>query len=107
MAADGSGAARPPSTSTSTSGIRPRLAHGLARAAGRGHRVGVLLPIGLLLLAALPAAVVAYGTDPSWARVAAGLDVILLSRRLQWPMVALSLAACVALIGLVIAGRRR
>ncbi len=36
-----------------------------------------------------------------------GLDWIVLTRRFQWPVVIVSLLGCLALIGLVIAGRRR
>ena len=49
----------------------------------------------------------AYGTHASWAQFSYGMDFILLSRRLQWPLVALSLILCLALLGLVISGRRR
>src|SRR5689334_11792725 len=49
----------------------------------------------------------AYGTHPDWAQFEYGLPVIMLARRLQWPLVALSLILCIALIALVIAGKRR
>jgi hypothetical protein len=61
----------------------------------------------LLLLAALPSAVVAYGIDPNLAQYPHGLQLILFSRRFEWPMIALTLIACVAILGLVIAGKRR
>jgi hypothetical protein len=67
----------------------------------------VAIPIVLLLLAALSAAVMAYGTAPNWAQYPNGFEFILLARRLQWPMVVISLALCLALLGLIIAGRRR
>jgi len=67
----------------------------------------VILPVILLLFAAVPAAVVAYGIDPNWAQYPHGLDLILLSRRFEWPMIALTLILCIAMIGLVIAGKRR
>jgi hypothetical protein len=67
----------------------------------------VFLPLLLLVLAAVPAAVVAYGIDPAWAQYRHGIELILLSRRLQWPLIALTLLLCVALIGLVISGKRR
>ncbi len=50
---------------------------------------------------------VGYGTYPAWARYPHGIEVILWSRRLQWPLVTLSLILCVVMIALVIAGRRR
>ena len=48
-----------------------------------------------------------YGTHPDWAQHAYGLTLITLARRLQWPLVALSLVLCIALIALVISGKRR
>ena len=36
-----------------------------------------------------------------------GLEIILWSRRLQWPLVSVSLIACILLIALAISGRRR
>jgi hypothetical protein len=67
----------------------------------------VLAPVTFLLLALLTACLVAYGTDASWASVNGGIEFIYLMRRLQWPLVAASLVFCVALIGLVVAGKRR
>ncbi len=65
-------------------------------------------PLAVITVAVVAAAVVAYGTDPRWAAAGSiGLDVILLARRLQWPLGVASLLLCVALIGLVISGRRR
>ena len=49
----------------------------------------------------------AYGTHSDWAQFEHGLTLITLTRRLQWPLVALSLVLCIALIALVIAGKRR
>jgi hypothetical protein len=49
----------------------------------------------------------AYGTNPFWAQFHHGLELILLTRRLQWPIVALSLSLCLGLLALVIGGRRR
>ena len=49
-----------------------------------------------------------YGTDPRWVEQGAwGLGVIVVSRRLQWPLIALSLTLCLSLLGLVISGKRR
>jgi hypothetical protein len=49
-----------------------------------------------------------YGTDPRWVEQGAwGLGVIVVSRRLQWPLIALSLTLCLALLALVISGKRR
>jgi hypothetical protein len=67
----------------------------------------VILPVFLLLIAAIPAAVVAYGIDPNWAQYPHGIEFILFSRRFEWPMIALTLVACVAILGLVISGKRR
>ncbi|MEO6436596.1 MAG: hypothetical protein ABIP55_12670 [Tepidisphaeraceae bacterium] len=71
------------------------------------YRLYVLLPLILTFLAALSAAVMAYGTDPRWATHGWGLDLIMTSRRLQWPLIALTMVLCLALLGLVISGRRR
>jgi hypothetical protein len=67
----------------------------------------VLLPLILLVLAAADLAVVAFGANPFWAQFPHGLELILMSRRLQWPLVALSLLLCISLIALVVSGRRR
>jgi len=65
----------------------------------------VLVPLLLICGAAGSAAIVAYGTSSELAWYAHGIDIIILSRRLEWPMVALSLALCAALLGVAIAGR--
>lgn len=49
----------------------------------------------------------AYGTDASWARYQHGIDFIIATRRVQWPLAVLAVVLCLALVGLVIAGRRR
>jgi hypothetical protein len=67
----------------------------------------VLLPFILVLLAAAAAAVLAYGTDPAWAQFGHGIDFILWSRRLQWPLIAVALVLCLALLALIISGKRR
>ncbi|MGD0463337.1 MAG: DUF3179 domain-containing (seleno)protein [Tepidisphaeraceae bacterium] len=67
----------------------------------------MLLPLLLLVCAAMPAAVVAFGIDPFWAQYPHGIELILLSRRFQGPLIALALILCVALIGVIIAGKRR
>jgi hypothetical protein len=67
-------------------------------------------PVGLIALAVFFATVMAYGMHPGWIAVPHGLDVIMLSRRLQWLMVGLSLLCCVALIAVVVGalgGKRR
>lgn len=65
------------------------------------------LPLLLSLLATLAAAAMAYGTDPRWIEHPWGLGLIVLSRRLQWPLVAVALVLCLALLALVISGKRR
>jgi hypothetical protein len=67
----------------------------------------VLLPFLFLLFAAIPAAVVAYGIDPFWAQYPHGIALILFARRFQGPLIAFTLIFCIALIGFVIAGKRR
>lgn len=67
----------------------------------------VLLPLLLLILGALASAIVAYGTHPAWGQYTAGYSFIIWSRQFQWPIAALAIVSCVALIGLVVAGKRR
>ena len=68
----------------------------------------MLLPVALLFFAIVSAAVVAYGTNPDLARFGeTGVQAIMLCRRMQWPMVTLSVVLCVIVIALVIAGKRR
>jgi hypothetical protein len=61
----------------------------------------------LLFLAAGAAAVVAFGTRPELAAWPYGVELILLSRRVQWPMLIGSIVLCLSLVGLIVAGRRR
>jgi hypothetical protein len=66
-----------------------------------------LITLLLTLLSVGGAAVVAFGTHPVLAKYPQGLDWITLARRIQWPMTALCLGACVTLIALVVSGKRR
>ncbi|MBC8107464.1 MAG: DUF3179 domain-containing protein, partial [Anaerolineae bacterium] len=65
------------------------------------------LPILLILFATSAAAVVAYGVHPDLAQYSSGLMTIMIARRLMWPLISVSLILCIALIGLVITGKRR
>jgi hypothetical protein len=67
----------------------------------------VLIPLLLIVFAALAAAVVAYGPHPAWGQFEHGLQLIVWSRRLQWPLVALSIMLCLLLIAMVVLGKRR
>jgi hypothetical protein len=67
----------------------------------------VLLPFILLLFAAIPATLIAYGLDPTWAQYPHGIQLILLTRRFQGPLIALVLILCLSLIAFIIAGKRR
>jgi hypothetical protein len=67
----------------------------------------VLIPVILLFLATTSAAVMAYGTHANLAQYPHGFEFILIARRLQWPLAVLSLGLCLALLGMVIAGRKR
>jgi hypothetical protein len=73
----------------------------------RRYRIGVLLPLVLLAIAAISAAIVAYGINPAWMQFPHGLEIILASRRFEWPLIALTLVTCVALIALIVAGKKR
>src|SRR5205814_476482 len=48
-----------------------------------------------------------YGVSPALAQYSHGLQVIMLARRLQWPLVSLSIILCLVLLVLVISGKRR
>src|SRR5204863_7492331 len=50
---------------------------------------------------------VAYGTPPTFGQFAPGLPLTLFPRQYQWPLVVLSILLCLALIGLVVAGKKR
>lgn len=67
----------------------------------------MLLPLLLIVLAASAATIIAYGTHPGLAQYAHGLDLIMASRRIEWPLITLCLLLCIALLGLVISGKRR
>lgn len=67
----------------------------------------MIFPLILIILAAGAAAVLAYGTDPVWAQFNHGIDFIIWSRRLQWPLIATAMLLCLALLVLVISGKRR
>ena len=84
-------------------GCEPRLA-----TASAAHYLNVvLLPLVFLTAATVSAAVVAYGTHPTWAQHAHGLGFILMSRTLQWPLAALAIVLCLGVVGLVVTGKRR
>src|SRR5438477_1610029 len=67
----------------------------------------VILPVLLIFWATVAAGIVAYGTHPNVIQLPHGLGLILLARRLEWPLFSLSLILAVALFALVISGRRR
>lgn len=67
----------------------------------------MFIPLLLLALAVLTAGVVAYGTNAAWAQFPHGIAVIIWSRRLEWPLVTLCLLLCLALLALIVSGRKR
>lgn len=67
----------------------------------------MILPLILLLLAALCAAAVAYGTHPHWAQYSHGVSFILWSRTWQWPLAFLAVLLCLGVVALVVAKKRR
>jgi hypothetical protein len=67
----------------------------------------VRLTVGLITLATVLAAVVAYGTHPGWAQYPHGLGVILFCRQAQWPALFLSVVATLSVVAMVAAGKRR
>ena len=74
-----------------------------------GKRAGGSMAPAVFLCATstLLAGAVAYGTHPAWGQFGHGLDVIVWSRKLQWPLIAMSLVAAMTLVATIIAGRRR
>jgi hypothetical protein len=74
---------------------------------GRVFLSVVFFPVLLIASSVLSAGIVAYGTNALWAQYPHGIDLILWSRRLEWPLVTLSLLLCVVLLALVASGKRR
>jgi hypothetical protein len=60
-----------------------------------------------VLLSTASAALLAYGTDPYWAQFRHGLGLIVFTHRLQWVLATVSLLLCLAVVGLIVGGRRR
>jgi len=68
----------------------------------------VLLPVLLVFFAVVAAGVFAYGTEPVWASYGPqGLDLIIWSRRLEWPLIVTALLLCAGLVIVVISAKRR
>jgi hypothetical protein len=67
----------------------------------------VVVPLIIIAVALLSAAVVAYGCSPVWGQFSHGLAFIVFSRRFEGPLIALSLLACIGLMMLIVSGRRR
>lgn len=67
----------------------------------------MILPLVLIIGSILSAAIMAYGPSPAWAQHPHGLQLIMLASRFQWPMVTLCILLSIALIALVVAGKRR
>lgn len=67
----------------------------------------MLLPLLLIVLSTGAAAIMAYGTHPGLAHDANGLHLLMLTRRVEWPLIAVSLILCMVLLGLVISNKRR
>lgn len=63
--------------------------------------------VAVTLLATLSAALLAYGTDPDWGRYRHGLNLIILTQRLSGLLATLSLLCCLAVVAMIVAGRRR
>lgn len=62
----------------------------------------MLFPLLISLFATIAAAFMSYGVDPR-----CPIGMIVWTRRLQWPLAALAIVLSIALIALVIAGKRR
>ena len=67
----------------------------------------MILPLFLIALATLSAAVAVYGTLPQWVLHEHGMQIIEITRRLQWPLFTLSILLCMTLAVLIIVGKKR
>ncbi len=67
----------------------------------------MLLPFLLIFFATVSSAVAVYGLLPHWAAWENGLEIITTVRRLQWPLLTLSIGLCLVLLVLVLAGKRK
>jgi hypothetical protein len=67
----------------------------------------VLAPLLFIVLAIATAGVMAYGTHPNLATIGGGVELICHVRRLQWPLATVAVVFCLAVVVMVVAGRRR
>jgi hypothetical protein len=67
----------------------------------------VILPLLLLIVAAISSAIVAYGINPAWMQYPHGFALILAARRFEWPLIALTLVMSIAFLALIVSGKRR
>lgn len=67
----------------------------------------MILPLILVFFAAVSAAVAAYGTSPSLASLHNGIHYIEMARRLQWPLLTLSVLLALTLLVLIITGKKK
>jgi hypothetical protein len=68
----------------------------------------MLLPLAVIIAAVLLAGIVAYGCESSFGSMGThGIDMILWSRRLQWPLGMTAILLCLVLAALVVSGKRR
>jgi hypothetical protein len=67
----------------------------------------VLLPLFLVASAVFSAGIAAYGSNALWAKYPHGIELIMLSRRLEWPLWALSILFAIGLLALIASGKRR
>lgn len=67
----------------------------------------MLAPLAFLILATLCTAFVAYGVHPVWGQCDWGMGLICMARRLQWPVLTAALVFAMAVIIMVISGKRR
>jgi Protein of unknown function (DUF3179) len=72
-----------------------------------GESEDVLIPLLVLIAALAAAGVTAFGADPGWAVYSHGLDFIMLSRRIQWPLIGMTVMASALVPAMVAAGRWR
>lgn len=67
----------------------------------------MLLPLIFITLATIASAIMAYGTHPNWAQYPQGLEIIVWSRKLQWPLIAFAILMCLGLLAMIVTGKRR
>ena len=67
----------------------------------------MVLPFLILFVALAASSLLTLGTHPFWAQFAHGLQLILFTRRFQWPLVGIIVVCAMLLVVLIVMGRKR